>query len=163
MRYIGIDPGSTKSGVVVWMNGKVGLHTVMPNDELRQRLASVGQIAQPTKLAIEMFSVASTCGIEVFESCRWVGVFQTEWGDRHPHRLVVRKEIYHELLGGSIGKDSLVRQALIARIGPVGTKTVPGPLFGVVSHEWQALAVAVTCEALDAEAAKSGGLAGKVA
>lgn len=153
MRYIGIDPGSTESGVVVWLNGKVGMSAVMPNEELRQRLAGNARIAMPSTLAIEMFSVASTCGIEVFESCRWVGVFQATWGDRHPHRLVVRKEIYHELLGGSVGKDTLVRQALIARIGPIGTKTKPGPLFGVVSHEWQALAVAVTCEALDQLAA----------
>jgi hypothetical protein len=40
-------------------------------------------------------------------------------------------------------KDANIRQALIDRFGAVGTKKMPGPLFGVSSHYWAALAVAV--------------------
>jgi len=41
-------------------------------------------------------------------------------------------------------KDANIRQALIDKLGPVGTKKSPGPLWGVKSHIWSALAVAVT-------------------
>jgi hypothetical protein len=40
-------------------------------------------------------------------------------------------------------KDPNVRQALLDKIGPVGTKKNPGPLYGVSGHGWSALAVAV--------------------
>jgi hypothetical protein len=36
-----------------------------------------------------------------------------------------------------------VRQALIDRLGLQGTKKAPGPTYGIKSHEWAALAVAV--------------------
>ncbi len=47
-----------------------------------------------------------------------------------------------------------IRQALIDRFPPtgggktpqVGTKKLPGPLYGISSHAWSALAIAVTCE-----------------
>jgi hypothetical protein len=41
-------------------------------------------------------------------------------------------------------KDQNIRQALIDRLGPPGTKKNPGPTYGVTSHMWSALAVAVT-------------------
>ena len=46
-------------------------------------------------------------------------------------------------------KDANVRAALIDRFGPskrkaIGLKATPGPLYGVHSHMWSALAVAVT-------------------
>jgi hypothetical protein len=40
-------------------------------------------------------------------------------------------------------KDGNVRQALIDRVGPQGTKKGQGPTYGIKSHEWAALAVAV--------------------
>jgi hypothetical protein len=36
-----------------------------------------------------------------------------------------------------------VRQALIDRLGPQGTKKNPGPTYGMRSHLWAALAVGV--------------------
>jgi hypothetical protein len=40
-------------------------------------------------------------------------------------------------------KDANIRQALIDKIGPQGTKAQPGPTYGIKSHSWAALAVAV--------------------
>ena len=56
-------------------------------------------------------------------------------------------------------KDKNIRQALIDRFGPgkaaIGTKKAPGPLYGLKSHLWSALAVAVVAaDALEGEAAK---------
>ena len=40
-------------------------------------------------------------------------------------------------------KDGNVRQALIDLIGEQGTKKNKGPTYGISSHSWAALAVAV--------------------
>ena len=60
-----------------------------------------------------------------------------------------RREVLRGLdVTGKGNRDSLVRQRLIEMFGgdrasAVGTKAKPGPLYGVASHAWAALAVAV--------------------
>jgi hypothetical protein len=54
-----------------------------------------------------------------------------------PYRTAIKKH-----LGCGRGKDKDVRAALIAKWGEVGTRKNRGPLFGVSSHIWAALAVA---------------------
>jgi len=61
--------------------------------------------------------------------------------------LVFRRDVKMHLCGSARAKDANIRQALLDRLGPVGTKKAPGPLYGVKSHIWAALAVAVTYEA----------------
>jgi hypothetical protein len=58
--------------------------------------------------------------------------------------LVFRRDVKLHLCGSARAKDPNIRQALLDRFGPVGTKKAPGPLYGVKSHIWSALAVAVT-------------------
>jgi hypothetical protein len=41
-------------------------------------------------------------------------------------------------------KDANIRQALIDKIGPQGTKKDPGPTYGISKDVWSALAIAVT-------------------
>jgi hypothetical protein len=48
------------------------------------------------------------------------------------------------LCGNQQAKDKNIRQALLDKVGPVGVKKTPGPCYGVKSHAWSALAVAVT-------------------
>jgi len=59
---------------------------------------------------------------------------------------VYRKEVKIYLCGSMKAKDPNIRQALIDRLGDPGTKKNPGPTYGVKSHAWSALAVAVTAE-----------------
>jgi hypothetical protein len=40
-------------------------------------------------------------------------------------------------------KDKDIRQALLTMVGPQGTKDNQGPTYGLKSHTWSALAVAV--------------------
>jgi hypothetical protein len=56
---------------------------------------------------------------------------------------VFRKDVKLHLCNSPRAKDANVRQALLDRLGPQGTKKAPGPTYGVKSHEWAALAVAV--------------------
>src|SRR5690606_4735562 len=65
-----------------------------------------------------------------------------------PSTKVYRKDVKLHLCGSPRAKDANIRQSLLDRFGPgkekaVGTKQNPGPLYGVKSHMWAALAVAV--------------------
>lgn len=64
-------------------------------------------------------------------------------------RLIPRRDIKHHLCGSHRAKDANVRAALIDKVGPVGTKKQPGPCYGVSTHLWAALAVAVTATDLE--------------
>ncbi len=92
-------------------------------------------------------------GAETFETCVWIGRF-IEAANTDP-ALVFRKDVKMHLCHTMRAKDANIRQALLdlfpatggGKTPQVGTKKQPGPLFGVKSHAWAALAVAVTFEA----------------
>ena len=68
-------------------------------------------------------------------------------------RLIPRRDIKLHLCGSHRAKDGNIRQALIDKVGPVGTKKAPGACYGISTHLWSALAVAVT--AIDCERTKN--------
>jgi hypothetical protein len=88
-------------------------------------------------------SYGMAVGREVFETCVWIGRFIQA---RQPmqHELIYRRDVKIHLCGSPRAKDANIRQSLLDKFGEVGTKKNPGPLFGVKSHVWSALAVAVT-------------------
>lgn len=86
-------------------------------------------------------------GAEVFHTAYAIGDFRTNWGG--PYTLMPRTTVKAYLCNSSRAKDSNVRQVLIDRFGPgkekaIGKKSCPGPLYGLKSHLWSALALAVT-------------------
>jgi hypothetical protein len=88
-------------------------------------------------------------GAEVFETCVWIGRFMQYWchfASEQSITRIPRKEVKVHLCGTTKAKDANIRQALIDRIGPQGTKKAPGPTYGVKSHCWPALAVAVVAQ-----------------
>ncbi len=97
-----------------------------------------------------MQSMGMAVGVEVFETCIWVGRYwQVAVAAGLPFARVRRTDIKMHLCGTTTAKDPNIRQALIDQFGPgkeaaVGTKRAPGPLYGVANHEWSALAAAVT-------------------
>ena len=102
-------------------------------------------------LAIEMIaSYGMAVGASTFETCVWIGRFIQAFG-MCDYDLAYRKDIKLHLCGSLRAKDANVRQALIDRFPAtgggktpqVGTKKQPGPLHGIKSHLWSALAVAV--------------------
>lgn len=145
---LAIDPGTTESGVCVYEDGRVLQSGVYSNlgtlAYLRQQgchpLAAAG-----VTVAIEMVaSYGMAVGREVFETCVWIGRFVQAWHAPESVRLVYRKDVKLHLCGSPRAKDANIRQALIDKLGPQGTKKQPGPTHGVRSHAWAALAVAVT-------------------
>ncbi len=87
---------------------------------------------------IESFGMA--VGQEVFQTVFAIGYMHR----CKPMRLVPRRDVKLHLCNSSKAKDSNIRQALIDKVGPVGTKLKPGPTYGISTHFWSALAVAVT-------------------
>jgi len=102
-------------------------------------------------LAIEMIaSYGMAVGASTFETCVWIGRFIERFsGD---YKYIYRKDVKINLCNSMKAKDANVRQALLDRFEPtgggkcpqVGTKKQPGPLFGISSHMWSALAVGIT-------------------
>ena len=84
-------------------------------------------------------------GAEIFETCFISGRFVEMWSPRRWAR-VKRTAVKMHLCGRMQAKDPNIRQALLDRFGPdaQGVKAKPGPLYKIHSHEWAALAVAVT-------------------
>lgn len=147
---LAIDPGTTESGWVTFREGKVVDCGVMPNHDLLRCIPLLGNWSDT--LAIEMVaSYGMAVGREVFETCVWIGRFQQSWHIPDSARLVYRRDVKLHLCGNAKAKDPNIRQALLDLIGPAGTKKQPGPTYGVKSHAWAALAVAVTVAGITPE------------
>lgn len=147
---LAIDPGPTESGFVVMKHGKITEHGIIDSKDVRALLArfrhTVVAGAEPKQfpiVAIEMIACyGMAVGAEVFDTCLWIGEFRGYMRPQ-PVTLCYRKDIKLHLCGTTKAKDPNVRQALIDRLGKPGTKKNPGPTYGIRSHMWSALAVAV--------------------
>ncbi len=146
---LAIDPGTEQSGWV-WLLDGAGVHNsgVSPNREVLEMVAS-----HHDKIAIEMISsYGMAVGREVFETCVWIGRFMQAAKNPDAVKLIYRRDVKLHLCGSPKAKDPNIRQALLdmfprtggGKTPQVGTKGQPGPLYGVSSHAWSALAVAVT-------------------
>lgn len=139
---LAIDPGTHESGYAVFLKGGGVLDSgVLPNHEL----LDVIRKSDADLLAIErIVSYGTAVGEETFDTCVWIGRFQQTWSVPNEVLLVKRFAVKKHVCGTGSAKDPQVREALIRLIGPQGTKKEPGPTYGVKSHAWAALGVAVT-------------------
>jgi hypothetical protein len=141
---LGIDPGTTHSGVVLW-NGSnvVFVEAAFENGALLDKLRA-GWRAD-ARIACEWIqAMGMPVGQEVFQTCRFIGRIEEIVEARGQKvEYLTRPTVKTRLCGSPRAKDPNVRQALIDRVGPVGTKANPGPCYGVSSHAWSALAVAI--------------------
>lgn len=144
---LAVDPGTLESGWVMLSGRRVVESGVSSNADTLARVA-----AWPHALAIEMIaSYGMPVGREVFETCVWIGRFVQVYRYSSLVQLIYRKDVKLHLCGTSHAKDPHIRQALIDLIGPQGVKKAPGPTYGVKSHAWAALGVAVTAMKLQRE------------
>lgn len=137
---LAIDPGTTQTAWVLWDGESIIAHGITPNEDFIKYCRQRGPYS---KAAIEMVaSYGMAVGREVFETVYWIGRFVEAL--RHvPTRRVERKEIKMHLCGTVRAKDANIRQALIDKVGGPGTKKKPGTTYGISSHKWAALAVAI--------------------
>lgn len=152
---LAIDPGTEQSGWCAFDGEHVIASGVMPNAELLIYLQRQHFGINCYRLAIEMVaSYGMPVGREVFETVRWIGRFQQAWHAPDEVMLIYRKDIKLQLCGTTKAKDANIRQALLdmfprtggGKTPQIGIKAKPGPLYGVSSHAWAALAVAVVAK-----------------
>lgn len=144
---LAIDPGNTKSGYVVYDGERARVSGVIVNESIR---AMVELWDGP--VAIEYIAgMGMAVGQEVFDTCVFIGRLievHERKAARPPLYLVKRKDVKLHLCGQARAKDKNIRIALLDKFGgeevAKGRKKSPGPLYGVSSHAWSALAVAVT-------------------
>jgi hypothetical protein len=138
---LAIDPGLEKSGFVVWDGGSVSVSGIEDNDWILRRIRNTG-----LPVVCEMVaSYGMAVGRSVFETCVWIGRFQEACvSEGSAWNTLYRLDVKLHICKSPKAKDGNIRQALIDRLGPVGTAKDQGPLFGVKSHIWAALALAVT-------------------
>lgn len=148
-----IDPGTIESGWVLFSGSGVIDSGVSDNHDLL-RWVQAGQNAD--LLAIEVMQASyGTVGRETIDTMMWAGRFWQAWRDPASVKLISRQAAKaHVCNGNTKASDSGVRQALLemfpatggGKTPQVGVKSRPGPLYGVSSHAWAALAVAVTAQ-----------------
>jgi len=148
MRLLCIDPGPERSGVVEMNNMHViSAHAESENHCVLDKIAQGGF----SKILIEMIaSYGMPVGRDVFETCVWIGRFVQHSGDVRP-KYIYRRNVKLQLCDDPRAKDANIRQAILDRYPAtgggktpqVGTKKQPGPLYGVKSHSWSALALGI--------------------
>lgn len=156
---LGIDPGTSESGVCFY--GALGVKNpaVLPNDQIIDMIFSWSKIDGAVAIENIESSRGMPVGDDTFTTVRWIGRFQQAAFDPEAVILVPRLDVKLNLCGSAKAKDSNIRQALIDRVGPPGVKANPGPTYGVTKHAWAALAVAVTAsDALDPVVQPKGGV-----
>jgi hypothetical protein len=146
---LALDPGSERTGAVLWTGTKVAwARADLPNDHVLE----VIQAHRSTQIVaewIEHYGPTIHAGADVYKTCRWIGRMEQRALDAGAEfHTVTRREVKLHLCGSMRAKDPDVRTALVDRFGgeqiAKGRKASPGPLFGVSSHAWSALAVAIT-------------------
>lgn len=143
---LAIDPGNAQSAFVLLDAGTLEpiQAGIVENGALVQVIAEHPD-KDATAFAIEMVaSYGMPVGAEIFETVFWIGRFYAAAGLYHSRSRIFRIDVKMHLCHNSRAKDSNVRQALIDRFGPVGTKKAPGWFYGFKADMWAAYAVGVT-------------------
>lgn len=131
--YVELDP----KGFKIESFGKVSNEVVLQMVRTCQRQGSHSLLAVET---IQSFGMS--VGEEVFSTCIFVGRLWEAF--RSPVRLVKRTEVKMHICRDPRARDGNIRQALIDRFGPPGTKKEPGKLYGISGDCWSALAIGLT-------------------
>jgi hypothetical protein len=143
VNVLGIDPGPELTAFV-WFDGvRVGLNGIVGNQEMLALLAQE-KMRGENVYCEDIASYGMAVGASVFSTCIWIGRYWERSCVAHAlfHR-VYRRDVKLHLCNSPRAKDGNVRQALLDRIGPQGSKKSQGPTYGIKSHTWAALAVAV--------------------
>ena len=142
MRILGIDPGPQECGVCWLVDGEPISPAVAMTHALLAYLSGMRTDSFVVIEKIECYGMA--VGATIFDTAYVIGRMLQILDDRSmPWVLMPRRDVKLHLCGSARAKDANVRQALIDRFGPVGTKAKKGALYGVKSHSWSALALAV--------------------
>ena len=154
MRIYAIDPGPETCGMVRYdTDDRAGLDydKARPVDDVLLRITDAARRRQVDLIACERVQSYGISGGHLLLTCEVYGrIWDRSVFHGLPFHGLRRREVLAalDLLGASGNRDAAVRARLIEMHGSTkraacGTKAAPGPLYGVSSHAWQALGVAV--------------------
>lgn len=149
MIVYGLDPGTTASALVVYdsLTARVEAHLTDENDAILECLVKPNpRFVSPVLVVEQIESMGMAVGRETFETVWYSGRFHQAWAGMADR--VTRRAVKLHLCGSMRAKDTNIRQAILDRFGgkalAIGYKKAPGVLYGIHSHEYAALAVAIT-------------------
>ena len=153
MRVLGVDPGPERSGVVVYCTDDrrcIYAKVIETEELLSRRFHSLAVLHMVSVAAIERVQSYGIAGGSLLRTSEVVGrLWELALRDGLAVHLLYRREVLSALdVSGKGNRDSLVRARLIemhggTRAAACGRKSSRGPLYGVSSHAWSALACAV--------------------
>lgn len=157
MIVLGIDPGPHTSGVCVYdaINNRVlashpavslaGVFEWLRFRDPRFEAVALEFHGESITVAIEAIeAMYAHVGKDTVRTIHDTGrIHQDALRLGHRVTLMSPQAVKRVVCGTASAKDPAVRQALLDQVGPQGRKADRGPTYGVKSHAWRALAVAV--------------------
>lgn len=154
MTTIGIDPGTTRSAICVFSDGKILKCEMFENDFTLKKVIGMCDAFDPDKVFVEdMVSYGMPVGRDVFETVKFIGKLELVlWQNRIEYELVERPEVKKHHCLNRNAKDSNVTMALVDRFDPErrfgkygkGKKNDRGPFYGFSGYDmWSSCAIAV--------------------
>lgn len=149
MKILAIDPGTERSAWLVYESEQILAAGIEPNDDmvaylrlLREPVCGHVEMRADILVIEKIESFGMPVGAEIFETVFWSGRFAEAWGGLVER--ISRRAVKLHLCNSVRAKDSNIRQALIGRLGPPGTKKSPGATYGIKKDLWSCLAIACT-------------------
>ena len=157
-RILALDTGTTNTGFVyvecdVDKLPRLLDFGIIENQEMLQYIGNSNNDA----IVMENFQcMGMAVGTSTFNAAIWLGRFIEASRRSHPHQtvhLMHRSAIKMEICGSPRAKDPNIRQSIIdmypagqggGKVPQIGINKQRGPLYGVSSHVWSALAVAIS-------------------
>lgn len=134
-----IDPGNVESAFCKLKGGVIHEFHKVPNGMLLHLLRDT----RYDHVACEMIcSYGMAAGASLFDTCVFIGEIRA--ASRCRVVLLPRIQVKSHVCHSGKATDSNIRQALIDKYGPQGTKKNPGPTYGITADCWSALAIADT-------------------
>lgn len=149
--FMGIDPSPETSGVALWDAEARRCIEPVPKATDDEVLAMIDRL-KPDLVGIEwMTATNQNFGLSTLSTVRHEMRLHYAIASvmPQPPLEVTRIKVRQHFLGRSNGGDKLVNDAIAASLGftsqeaAKGTRRDPGPLYGVATHAWAALAVAM--------------------
>ncbi len=122
---LAIDPGTTESAYVLYKDGDILGFGKIPNEDMLRLVGQSESWQDADIMAIEMPACyGMAVGKSVFETCRWVGIFQQAFGLSKTHLVYCKTRsdegvdsILMHLCHNTRAKDPNVRRAIIDLYG----------------------------------------------
>ena len=145
-KILAIDPGTLISGYVlveITPEFKILEHEIVSNDIIFHKINDIEKTN--VRVIIEAISsMGQRIGESTISTIFFTGrIYELCVQSEIKVSLIERKTVKKTLCPKVRAKDKDIRAKLISLFGEPGTKKNPGKLYGIKTHEWQALGACI--------------------